>query len=95
VSKDIAGPKQKARADFIGIPIERGIPIPTDSGKGMSGPRTMIGQALVKLQPTESFAVPLEQKSKLASNAHAWAKKLKRKFIVRELNGYARCWRLS
>lgn len=93
MSKQAVKPKPM-KESFIGIPIERGIPIPPKVNR-QTGPRTPMSLALHKLKPTESFAVPLEQKARVSVAACSCHKRTGAKFVVREHEGYARVWRLS
>ena len=83
-----------AKAGFIGIPIERGIAIPPRRGsKGR--PPGDVAKALLRLEVGESIAIPLERRKRLSWAAATWGRKTGRKFIVRELDGFARCWRVK
>lgn len=93
MSKQSVKPKP-VKDSFVGIPIERGIPMPPKQAQ-KTGPRTPISVAMHKLKVGESFAVPLEQKKRLGIAASTCRKRTGAKFAVRELDGFARVWRLS
>ena len=82
------------RGEFIGIPIERGIAIPPRA-KAHRGPAGGMSTVVQRLEVGESFAVRAHLRQRLAVTASVYGKRLGRKFVVRELDGFARCWRVK
>lgn len=80
------------RAEFVGIPIERGIPL---APKPRSGPRSDIKIALEKLEPGESFAVPAERKEQLSIATANHRRQHGGRYAVRRVGEFARVWRLT
>lgn len=81
------------RAEFVGIPIERGIPLAPRTSP--SGPRTDIAIALERLEPGESFAVPATRIKQLSGAVYCSRKRTGARYAVRRVGEFARVWRLT